>query len=237
MKIAVVGATGHTGRQVVEQALARGDDVIALARHPEALPRLGPGIVSAAADVLDRAVLTEALAGADAVVSALGIGASRQPTVVYSDGIANVLHAMDAHGIRKLAVISAVPAGVRSGGACPPIAAGAAETTSASSTTISAAAQAGPGTRCRAGGGASRMPPGLMSAPVRHGALLPAETPPAAGTAVLPGANGSVSPLSPRPRRPQVTTVKRCARSPGATNARPVQNAPTLSAGPSPARS
>ena len=87
--------------------------MIALARHPEALPRLGPRMASATADVLDRAVLAEALAGADAVVSALGIGASRQPTVVYSDGTANVLHAMDAHGISKLAVISAVPAGPR----------------------------------------------------------------------------------------------------------------------------
>jgi hypothetical protein len=47
------------------------------------------------------------------VESALGIGASRQPTVVYSGGTANVLHAMDAHRIRKLAVISAVPAGPR----------------------------------------------------------------------------------------------------------------------------
>jgi putative NADH-flavin reductase len=112
MKIAVVGATGHTGLQVAEQALARGDDVIALARHPEALPRR-PGLASTAADVLDRAVLDHALAGADAVVSALGIGASRQPTVVYSDGTANILHAMDAHGITKLAVISAVPAGPR----------------------------------------------------------------------------------------------------------------------------
>ena len=87
--------------------------MIALARHPEALPRLGPGMVSAAADVLDCAVLAEALAGADAVVSALRIGASRQPTVVYSDGTANVLRAMGAHGISKLAVISAVPAGPR----------------------------------------------------------------------------------------------------------------------------
>jgi putative NADH-flavin reductase len=86
---------------------------MALARHPEALPRRGPGMVSAAADVLDRAVLAELLAGIDAVVPTLGIGASKEPTVVYSEGIANVLHAMDAHGIRKLAVISAVPAGPR----------------------------------------------------------------------------------------------------------------------------
>jgi putative NADH-flavin reductase len=113
MKIAVVGATGRTGRQVVEQALARGDDVIAVARHPEALPLRGPGAAAAAADVLDRAALTAALAGAGSVVSALGIGASRQPTAVYSDGTANILHAMDAHGITRLAVISAVPAGPR----------------------------------------------------------------------------------------------------------------------------
>jgi putative NADH-flavin reductase len=37
----------------------------------------------------------------------------KEPTVVYSEGIANVLHAMGAHGIRRLAVISAVPAGPR----------------------------------------------------------------------------------------------------------------------------
>jgi len=112
MKLGVVGATGRTGVQVVEQALARGQDVVALARHPRALPS-HRGLVSAAADVLDRASLAELLAGTDAVVSTLGIGTSKEPTVVYSEGIANVVHAMDAHGIRKLAVISAVPAGPR----------------------------------------------------------------------------------------------------------------------------
>jgi putative NADH-flavin reductase len=113
MKIAVAGATGRTGRHVVEQAVARGDDVIALARHPETLAQRGPGVAVAAADVLDRAAVAGALAGADAVVSALGIGASRQPTAVYSEGTANILSAMGAHGITKLTVISAVPAGPR----------------------------------------------------------------------------------------------------------------------------
>jgi putative NADH-flavin reductase len=113
MKIAVVGATGHTGGQVVAQAVARGDEVIALARHPEALPQHDPGVAVVAADVLDRAALAGALAGADAVVSALGIGASRQPTTVYSEGTANILHAMDIHQITKLTVISAVPVGDR----------------------------------------------------------------------------------------------------------------------------
>lgn len=43
MKIAVVGAAGGTGLQVVEQALARGDHVIALACHPEAVLARGTG--------------------------------------------------------------------------------------------------------------------------------------------------------------------------------------------------
>lgn len=72
MKIAVVRATGRTGQRVVEQALARGDDVIAVARHPETLPQSGPGVISAAADVLDRAALAGALARAGADMCRLG---------------------------------------------------------------------------------------------------------------------------------------------------------------------
>src|SRR5579863_9358542 len=37
MKIAVVGATGATGRRVVRHALAQGHIVTAVARHPERL--------------------------------------------------------------------------------------------------------------------------------------------------------------------------------------------------------
>jgi putative NADH-flavin reductase len=109
MKIAVVRAAGRTGQRVVGQALARGDDVIAVARHPATLPQSGPGMISAAADVLDRAAMAGALAGADAVVSAVGTGASRQPTAVYSEGTANTLRAMDTHGITKLAVPTSLP--------------------------------------------------------------------------------------------------------------------------------
>lgn len=113
MKIAVVGATGHTGLHVVEQALGRGHHVTAIARRPEVIPLHDERLVTVAADVLDRAALVELVSGCSAVVSTLGIGSSRAPTIVYSQGIANVLHAMDAHAIGKLAVISAAPVGPR----------------------------------------------------------------------------------------------------------------------------
>jgi putative NADH-flavin reductase len=113
MHIAVIGATGHTGQQVVTQALERGADVSAIARNPNRLAINSDRLTVTATDVLDPAALTSVLAGSDAVVSALGVGTSRAPTDVYSRGVANVLTAMAAHGIRRLAVISAAPAGPR----------------------------------------------------------------------------------------------------------------------------
>lgn len=113
MRVAVAGSTGRTGTQVVSQALARGHQVIAVARHPNVAAGHDAGLVSMASDVLDENSVIQALAGAEAVVSALGIGASRNPTVVYSQGTANILRAMNVHAIRKLAIISAAPVGPR----------------------------------------------------------------------------------------------------------------------------
>ena len=42
MRIAVIGATGRTGRQVVAQALARGHAVTAVTRHPQSITVTDP---------------------------------------------------------------------------------------------------------------------------------------------------------------------------------------------------
>jgi len=113
MRIAVIGATGQTGRRVSEQGLARGHHMTALARRPEAVTLRDKNLVIAQADVLEADQLTAALTGAEAIVSTLGAGASRAPTVIYSQGITNALSAMDQNGISHLAVISAAPVGPR----------------------------------------------------------------------------------------------------------------------------
>lgn len=69
-------------------------------------------LVSAAADVVDADRLASSLAGTEAA-SAVGIGASRRATIVYSEGIKNVLCAMGANGISRVAVISPAPVGPR----------------------------------------------------------------------------------------------------------------------------
>lgn len=113
MKVAVIGASGRTGLEVVGQALERGHDVTAVARRPDVISLRDGRLRTGAADVLNQATLDAPLAGADAVVSTLGSGTSRAATTVYSEGITNVLAAMDKHAVSRLAVISAAPVGPR----------------------------------------------------------------------------------------------------------------------------
>jgi putative NADH-flavin reductase len=111
MKIAVIGASGRTGRTVVNDGLARGHQVVAVARTQEVSVRGADNLINACADVRDEDALKQVLVGADAVISSLGVGTSRAPTDVYSTGVRNTLGAMESNGAAKLAVISAVPAG------------------------------------------------------------------------------------------------------------------------------
>ncbi|MFI6597842.1 NAD(P)-dependent oxidoreductase [Nonomuraea sp. NPDC050536] len=93
--IAVVGATGRTGRLLVDLARTAGHTVTAIARDPSALP---PGLDRAPMDALGQV-----LPGHDAVISAVG-AAGRGPTTVYSAVTATLIEAMPTGG--RLVVIS-----------------------------------------------------------------------------------------------------------------------------------
>jgi putative NADH-flavin reductase len=104
--IAVLGSTGGTGVELIVQALERGYGVTALARRPAALPMRHPRLQVVPGDVLAAGDVANAVRGADAVLSALGIGYSRAATTVYSQGTANALDAMRDNGVRRLLVVS-----------------------------------------------------------------------------------------------------------------------------------
>jgi hypothetical protein len=80
LAITVLGATGQTGRELVRQALDRGHSVTAVARDPSKLAF--EGIRRAAADVRDPERMTQVLAGASVVVSALGVAEGDRPGVL-----------------------------------------------------------------------------------------------------------------------------------------------------------
>jgi putative NADH-flavin reductase len=109
MKITIIGATGGVGAQLLEQARAAGHDVTAVVRDPEKLPA---GVRSAGVDlsVPNPPGLAEAVAGADAVLSALGARTSADAGI-SSRGTAAIIAAMEADETCRLVVISAAPVG------------------------------------------------------------------------------------------------------------------------------
>ena len=72
MKLLILGATGGTGRQLVQQALKQGHVVTAFARDPAKVTPPHDNLRIAKGDVMDPAAVDAAVAGQDAVVSALG---------------------------------------------------------------------------------------------------------------------------------------------------------------------
>ena len=111
MKLVVFGATGGTGRCVVEQALASGHDVTAVVRDPEGLPLRHERLRVVRADVFQSAEIEPQMVGADAVLSALGPHTYRTETTVCSRAIESILGAMREAGVRRLACVSAAPVG------------------------------------------------------------------------------------------------------------------------------
>src|SRR6185295_740494 len=101
-RVLILGATGGTGRQLVQQALDRGLSVTALARDPSRLRIEHPRLKVIQGDVLDERSVDAAVRGQDAVVSALGHKRYFRPTRILSDGTRNVVRAMEAHGVRRL---------------------------------------------------------------------------------------------------------------------------------------
>lgn len=101
MHIAVFGGTGRVGGRFIEYALAEGHTVRALVRDPSKLaPR--PGLEIIAGDVLNTADVARTVSGSDAVVSGLGGAGVDNPGEAQSQGMRNIVAAMQQHGVRRV---------------------------------------------------------------------------------------------------------------------------------------
>lgn len=113
MKLTVFGASGGTGSQVVSQALAAGREVTAVVRDRARLPVSHQNLTVVTADVLRPAEITGAVAGRDAVVSALGHSRRRPErraagsATLCADSARSIIEAMRDAGSRRLVIVSA----------------------------------------------------------------------------------------------------------------------------------
>jgi uncharacterized protein YbjT (DUF2867 family) len=101
MNLTVLGAAGAAGVQLVEQAIAAGHQVTALARSAENLTLTNPNLHVVQGDATDRAVISQAMKGADAVISVLG---ARGP--VIAEATRAVVAAAEQAGPDRIVMLS-----------------------------------------------------------------------------------------------------------------------------------
>jgi uncharacterized protein YbjT (DUF2867 family) len=107
MKLFVVGASGRTGREVLQQALARGHDVTAFVRSPETITLRNERLTVIEGSAMDEGQLFKAMQNHDAVLSTLGPREVFKPSSLLHDGAVATTRAMHRSGVKRLVVLSA----------------------------------------------------------------------------------------------------------------------------------
>ena len=110
MKLVVFGASRGVGLKVVEQALATGHTVTAFVRTPSRFPIEHPNLTLCQGDAMNAIAVEKAIAGQDAVISALGPARPPVPSMMETSA-KNIVAAMKKHGVRRL--VSTTGAGMR----------------------------------------------------------------------------------------------------------------------------
>jgi nucleoside-diphosphate-sugar epimerase len=108
--LAITGATGFVGSAVLDEALAQGHQVRALARREQAERA---GVTWVRGDLGDMAALATLCESADAVVHVAGLTNTPDPAqfeVANVTGTANVLAAMVEAGVKRLVFVSSLSA-------------------------------------------------------------------------------------------------------------------------------
>lgn len=112
MKIAVIGATGGTGKQFVAEALKKGHQVTALVRNPEKLALQHPNLEILIGEALVMEDVRRAVMGKDAVLCALGSTTSSTKTTTRYDGTALIIKALaELREKPHLVIVSSLGAG------------------------------------------------------------------------------------------------------------------------------
>ncbi|HET9173939.1 MAG TPA: NAD(P)H-binding protein [Candidatus Saccharimonadales bacterium] len=117
MKLAVIAASGRSGRAFIEQALAAGHDITANVHRRNTLPS-HPHLTVMIGDATDAAYMEQLVVGNEAVVSLIG-HTRRSPKDVQTKATEALIAAMQKQGVRR--VVSLTGTGVRMPGDIIPL--------------------------------------------------------------------------------------------------------------------
>ena len=99
MKLAIFGATGRVGSEILKRALEDGHQVTALQRSPKLDKH--PNLETVFGNVREGKDIERVITGADAVFSALGT----DKTTTLTDALPFIIESMERHGIKRIITI------------------------------------------------------------------------------------------------------------------------------------
>jgi putative NADH-flavin reductase len=105
VKLAVLGATGSVGRELVTQTLAAGHELTALVREQPKPGESDDRVALVLGDATSAEAVKRTVDGSDAVLSALGHSKGAPEDLLAQAG-SNMIAAMRADGVERLVVLS-----------------------------------------------------------------------------------------------------------------------------------
>ncbi len=126
MKILVLGATGRTGKFIIEEAIVKGHKIATIARNPDKLKNYEIDIIQGTP--YDYDTMERAMTGCDAVINTLNVSRKSDnpwapltaPKNLISKSASNAVKVMEKTGIKRYVALSTIGAG-RSWKSTPPI--------------------------------------------------------------------------------------------------------------------
>jgi|SRR3989344_173861 len=106
MKIAIFGATGSTGKELVKQALEQRYEITILVRNPQKISFDSDGLNIVKGDVLNKDDVSKTVRGNNAVIVALGVKPPSK-TKLVGPGTKNIIEAMKAQNVKRIVIESA----------------------------------------------------------------------------------------------------------------------------------
>lgn len=105
MKIAIFGATGGTGEELLKQSIEKGHTVTAFTRDPSKIILGFKRLKVIKGDARKKRDVESAVKGQDAILSCLGVRPGQKP--ICEEGTSNIIHAMKKYKVKRIIVESA----------------------------------------------------------------------------------------------------------------------------------
>lgn len=113
MNVLLLGATGFSGKEVLDELLSKNHNVTIVTRNKSSVDFRNKNLTVIEGNVLDENLINQAVKNQDAVINCLGIGGkgNAKPNSLVSDATKILVNAMERSNVKRLICMSNVGAG------------------------------------------------------------------------------------------------------------------------------